>query len=152
MVFWKTKQQFFAQATVRLPCIFLELLPFLLFFIVDLGRSVLTYLMMLQMSGAEYSSASADPVAAFSAVVAEHMNADHSESTVAMVRHFLDLPVSAAEIVDLDQYAMNLIVELEGEKMKARLPFPRPAVSRADIKTLIVECTRAAAGKKTVEK
>ena len=104
-----------------------------------------TCLLVPQISGAEYSSASADPVAAFSAAVAEHMNADHAESTVAMVQHCLDLSVSAAEIVDLDQYGMNLIVVLEGEKMKARLPFPRPAESRSDIKSLIVECSRAAA-------
>ena len=98
-----------------------------------------------QLSGAEYSAASADPVAAFSAAVAQHMNEDHAESTVAMVQHSCGLSVSAAEIVDLDQYGMNLIVDFDGEKMKARMPFPRPAESRSDIKTLIVECSKAAA-------
>ena len=63
-----------------------------------------------QIPGAEYGAASADPVAAFSAPVAQHMNADHAESTAAMVRHYLQLPVSAARIVDLDRYGMNLQV------------------------------------------
>ena len=38
------------------------------------------------------------------------MNADHAESTAAMVRHYLELPVSAARIIDLDRYGMNLQV------------------------------------------
>ena len=103
--------------------------------------------MLAQISGADYSAAAADPVAGFSAPIAQHMNADHAESTAAMVRHFLQRPVSAARIVDLDRYGLNLQVELDGESMPARLPFPRPAENRGDIKTLIVECTRAAAGK-----
>jgi len=61
------------------------------------------------------------------------------------VRHYLGLPVSAARIIDLDRLGLNLEVEFEKQSMRARLPFPRPAESRADIKTVIVECTRAAA-------
>ncbi len=61
------------------------------------------------------------------------------------MRHYLGLPVSAARIIDLDRLGLNLEVEFEKQSMRARLPFPRPAESRADIKTVIVECTRAAA-------
>ena len=84
-------------------------------------------------------------MAQFSRPIAEHMNADHADSTAAMVRHYLGLPVTAARIIDLDKLGLNLEVEFGSESMQARLPFPRPAESRGDIKTVIVECTRAAA-------
>jgi len=41
----------------------------------------------VQMSAAEYDAASPDPVAPFSRPIASHMNADHADSTAAMVRH-----------------------------------------------------------------
>jgi putative heme iron utilization protein len=64
---------------------------------------------------------------------------------VQQVQHYLSLPVTAARIVDLDKLGLNLEIEFDGQSMRARLPFPRPAESRGDIKTVIVECTRAAA-------
>ena len=41
-----------------------------------------------QVTPAEYDAAQPDPIAAFSAPVAAHMNADHAESTAAMIKHY----------------------------------------------------------------
>jgi putative heme iron utilization protein len=66
-------------------------------------------------------------------------------SAALMVKHYLGLSVDAARIIDLDRLGMNLSVTRQGGALKARLPFPRPAADRKDIKDIIVEMTRAAA-------
>lgn len=98
-----------------------------------------------KVTGAEYTAASVDPVAAFSGPVCGHMNADHSESTVAMLKHYVGITVDKATMLSLDRLGVNVACERQGETFKCRLPFPRPAEDRKSIKELIVEMTRAAA-------
>jgi len=38
---------------------------------------------------ADYLSTDPDPVAEFSTPILEHMNADHSETTEAMIKHYI---------------------------------------------------------------
>ena len=95
----------------------------------------------------EYSTASVDPIGAFAAPVMNHMNEDHAESTAAMVRHYIGLDaVERAELVALDRLGFNVAVTRNGQTFKLRLPFPRPAQDRKDVKALIVEMSRASAG------
>ena len=55
-------------------------------------------------SPAEYLEASVDPIQAFAAPVMGHMNADHSESTIAMCMHYIGLDqLEKAELVQLDR-------------------------------------------------
>jgi len=96
-------------------------------------------------SGEEYLAASADPVAGFTGPVAGHMNADHAESISAMLTNAIGAEVTGAEIVAIDRLGMDCRGSLYGEVMKMRLPFPREAATRGDLKTLIVEMTKAAA-------
>lgn len=96
-------------------------------------------------SAADYAAAAPDPIAPFSAPVAGHMNADHAESTAAMVRHYVGISVDSAAILSLDSLGMNVACTRGGQSFKARLPFPRRAEDRKGIKDLIVEMTRAAA-------
>lgn len=97
-------------------------------------------------SGTEFAAAQPDPVAAFSAPIAKHMNEDHASSTRDMVEHYTGLPAESAEIVDLDRLGMNINTKYQGDVVPCRLPFPRPAEDRKMIKTLIVEMTRTAMG------
>jgi len=74
-----------------------------------------------------------------------HMNRDHAESTVAMVMHYVGLPdVEAAQLVALDRLGFMVQVTRHGQTFKLRLPFPRAAADRKDVKSLIVEMTQAA--------
>lgn len=54
-------------------------------------------------------------------------------------------------ITAVDRLGMYVLVDIgEGQSGKLRLPFPRPAQGRGDVKTLIVEMTNeamSAAGK-----
>ena len=72
-----------------------------------------------------------------------HMNDDHSSSTIAMVQHYIGLPqVEKAELVALDRLGFMVQITRTGQTFKLRLPFPRPAEDRKDVKTLIVEMTQ----------
>lgn len=68
------------------------------------GRKVLDSAMcVLQISSEEYKSTSKDPVAAFAEPIASHMNADHADSIVAMVKHYVGIAVAEAKIEGLDR-------------------------------------------------
>ena len=80
---------------------------------------------MPQISPSEYAEAEPDPIAAFAAPISKHMNEDHSESTVAMLRHFGKLSAESAKIVGLDSLGMDVLVTKDSESYKGRLPFTR---------------------------
>ena len=95
-------------------------------------------------AASDYLEASIDPIMAFAKPVMGHMNSDHGESTVAMVEHYIGIDqVEKADLVALDQLGFTTQVTRNGQTFKLRLPFPRPAADRKDVKTLIVEMTQA---------
>jgi len=108
----------------------------------------------------EYSAAKPDPIAEFGPSIAEHMNDDHMEATMAIVKATvpgMDDPESPdmteAIITTVDSLGMFVkVTRTEGieylpASFKCRVPFPRVAADRKDIKTLIVEMTQAASSK-----
>ncbi|GKY98225.1 hypothetical protein MPSEU_000780200 [Mayamaea pseudoterrestris] len=108
-------------------------------------------------SAADYAKTQPDSIAAFGGHVAKHMNDDHMEATIAMVQ--ANIPgmkdpnnkVTSAVITSVDSLGMYVKVtresgsELGPQTFKARLPFPRQAKDRGDVKGLIVEMTQASA-------
>ena len=110
-------------------------------------------------SAEEYREAKPDPIMAFGGHIAAHMNDDHMESTIAMVKHYVpglagaDNYVQAAEITSVDSLGMYVKItrdpdnddQLPGQpkQFKLRLPFPRPVTERKDVKNVIVEMTQA---------
>jgi len=95
-------------------------------------------------SPTDYQAAAVDSIQAFAKPVIGHMNDDHSESTIAMVMHYIGLnKVEKAELVALDRLGFAVQVTRLGQTFKLRLPFPRAAESRKDVKGLIVEMTQA---------
>ncbi|KMZ71235.1 Pyridoxamine 5'-phosphate oxidase-related FMN-binding protein [Zostera marina] len=87
----------------------------------------------------EYKSATIDPVSLFSKHIAVHMNRDHSEDTKAIVQHSTSVKVEFAHILDLDSIGFNVKAGYQGKTMKLRIPFPRQAENRKDVKNIIVE-------------
>ena len=91
----------------------------------------------------EYLEASVDPIQAFAAPVMGHMNSDHSESTIAMCMHYIGLDqLEKAELVQLDRLGFIVQCSRLGQTFKMRLPLPRAAEDRKDVKTLIVQMTQ----------
>lgn len=100
----------------------------------------------------EYTAAKPDPVAEFSNDIASHMNEDHMQATIAMVQTNVpgmepdpENPITEAMITSVDTLGMFIKVTREKpvkylpKQFKLRLPFPRPAEDRKDVKTLIME-------------
>ncbi|KAI4341178.1 hypothetical protein MLD38_025934 [Melastoma candidum] len=92
----------------------------------------------------EYGTAKVDPIAQFSKPVGSHMNRDHAEDTKLIVRHWTSIPVDTAYMLDLDSLGFSVKATCQGTTFKVRVPFPRPAEDRKDVKTLIVEMLQAA--------
>lgn len=92
----------------------------------------------------EFKAAKVDPISKFSKPVTSHMNKDHSDETKLMVQHSLSVPVDFAEMLDLDSLGFNVKAGYQGRNFKLRIPFPRRAENRKDVKTLIVEMLQAA--------
>ena len=100
----------------------------------------------------EYLAASPDPVSQFGPMIAQHMNEDHMDATIAMVANAIPgLVVTEAVITSVDSLGMFVKVTRtpqasdQPQQFKLRLPFPRKAEDRKDVKTLIVEMTQASA-------
>ncbi|TQD80436.1 hypothetical protein C1H46_034026 [Malus baccata] len=100
----------------------------------------------------EYKAAKVDPIAQFSKPVANlktiasqsHMNRDHADDTKVIVQHSTSIPVDSAYMLDLDSLGFNVKAGYQGDNFKLRIPFPRRAEDRKDVKTLVVEMLQAA--------
>lgn len=92
----------------------------------------------------EYKAAKVDPISQFSVPIASHMNKDHAEDTRAIVQHSTSVQVDFAHMLDLDSLGFNVKAGYQGNTLKLRIPFPRRAEDRKDVKTLIVEMLQAA--------
>eukprot|EP00558_Chaetoceros_sp_UNC1202_P004910 CAMPEP_0197246900 /NCGR_PEP_ID=MMETSP1429-20130617/23529_1 /TAXON_ID=49237 /ORGANISM="Chaetoceros sp., Strain UNC1202" /LENGTH=336 /DNA_ID=CAMNT_0042707673 /DNA_START=77 /DNA_END=1087 /DNA_ORIENTATION=- len=100
----------------------------------------------------EYQKCKPDAISAFGVHIASHMNDDHMESTIAMIESQVPgLNAKEAVITSVDSLGMYVKVTRspvdseEKQQFKMRLPFPRPANDRKEVKDIIVEMTRAAA-------
>ncbi|CAA6659093.1 unnamed protein product [Spirodela intermedia] len=92
----------------------------------------------------EYRAAKVDPISEFSSPIISHMNKDHAEETKAIVRHSTSVQVDFAYMLDVDSLGFNVKAGYQGDTLKLRIPFPRQAVDRKDVKNLIVEMLQAA--------
>ena len=100
----------------------------------------------------EYKNAKPDIISEFGPHIADHMNDDHMSSTIAMIESQVPgINASEAIITSVDSLGMYVKVSRTPEgsdqmqQFKMRLPFPREAKERKDVKEIIVEMTRAAA-------
>lgn len=62
---------------------------------------------------ADYMAATSDPIAPFSLPVIKHMNDDHSDSLVQMIKHYVEMPCSDAKITSMDRLGMTVKAKLE---------------------------------------
>ncbi|KAH8491301.1 hypothetical protein H0E87_023453 [Populus deltoides] len=97
-----------------------------------------------EFSKEEYRTAKVDPIAQFSKPVASHMNRDHAEDTRLIVQHSTSIPVDSVYMLDVDSLGFNVKAVYQGNTYKLRIPFPRRAEERKDVKTLVVEMLQAA--------
>ena len=110
----------------------------------------------------EYTAAKPDVISEFGPAIAQHMNEDHMAATIAMVQANVpglepdpDNKITEAIITSVDSLGMYVKVTREKpvkflpQQFKLRLPFPRPAEDRKDVKMQIMELTNAASAAET---
>ncbi|KAJ8527541.1 hypothetical protein K7X08_014992 [Anisodus acutangulus] len=97
-----------------------------------------------EFSKEEFRTAKIDPIYQYSKPITSHMNKDHAEDTKLIVRHSTSVPVDFAYMLDVDSLGFNVKAGYQENNFKLRVPFPRRAVDRKDVKALIVEMLQAA--------
>ncbi|KAL3341568.1 hypothetical protein AABB24_025892 [Solanum stoloniferum] len=97
-----------------------------------------------EFSKEEFRTAKVDPIYQFSKPITSHMNKDHTEDTKLIVQHSTSVPVDFAYMLDVDSLGFNVKACYKDTDFKLRVPFPRRAVDRKDVKALIVEMLQAA--------
>ena len=85
-------------------------------------------------SAEQYAAAEADPIKAFTPMIAGHMNADHKDTLIAMLAHYASLEVEDASIVGMDKVGMDLKVVKGDDSWRQRLAFIYPATDRKKVK------------------
>ncbi|XP_075475124.1 non-canonical heme oxygenase HOZ, chloroplastic-like isoform X2 [Primulina tabacum] len=101
-----------------------------------------------EFSREEFLTAVVDPIYQFSKPITSHMNKDHTEDTKLIVQHSTSVPVDFAQMLDVDSLGFNVKADCQGNTFKLRIPFPRRAADRKDVKALIVEMLQAAKASK----
>jgi len=90
-------------------------------------------------------SGEADPLAAAAAGIVEHMNLDHADATVAIVRHLAGLRAVAAVMTGVDQGGFDAAAtDAEGRVHTVRLSFPEPLRSAEEVRQAVISMVRAA--------
>ncbi len=112
---------------------------------VERARWVGGYGRMDSASGAAYATARPDPVAAPRAAAVDHLNADHADALLAIVRALGGYPdATAARCSGLDRLGIDFAVRTPRGPAPARVAFARPLTDGSQLRAATVELTRRA--------
>ncbi|PTR22862.1 uncharacterized protein DUF2470 [Rhodococcus sp. OK519] len=85
--------------------------------------------------------------AAVITAVTGHMNGDHTEDNLLIVRAFAQPNASAARMTGLDGDAGEWVADVDGAERTVHVPWLGPVTDRASIRTEVVALYRAACDK-----
>ncbi|WP_430331760.1 DUF2470 domain-containing protein [Rhodococcus sp. ACT016] len=85
--------------------------------------------------------------AAVVAAVTGHMNGDHADDNLLIVRAFAEPAANAARMTGLDSEFGEWVAEVDGSEQVARVPWLGPVTDRASIRTEVVALYKAACDK-----
>nr|WP_228430527.1 DUF2470 domain-containing protein [Baekduia soli] len=95
---------------------------------------------------ADYAAARPDPVGDAAGAVA-HLNDDHADALLAMVRALGGHPdATAARCTGADRYGLDLLVQTPRGAAPARVGFAGQVATAGDLRAATVELTRRARG------
>ena len=72
------------------------------------------------------------------AAVLHHMNDDHTDDSLVIVRGFAEPRATAATMTGLDAEAGEWSADVDGEQRQVRIPWLGPVAERADIRREVV--------------
>jgi heme iron utilization protein len=86
----------------------------------------------------EYRASAPDPLARSAAAIVDHMNADHSEASVSLLRHFLDRDVISATLTSVDRLGCDFDTVSASGSLPLRLAFPSPATTTEEVRASFI--------------
>lgn len=92
----------------------------------------------------EFREASPDPLAALANGIILHMNEDHHDALVAMVRFYCGIAATNAEMISLDRLGFKLRVTTEDGMKGARIAFPEPVTEPDGIRQVFIDLAKNA--------
>lgn len=93
---------------------------------------------------ADYEHASPDPLAEASSGILSHMNADHVDSMIFLVRTHAHLEASEATMTSVDRLGFTLRLKTPEGMKGARINFPREVATPQETRKVLVEMVRQA--------
>ena len=90
----------------------------------------------------EYARAEADPLADTASEIIQHMNADHADALVVLVRGFAGVEAEEATMTSIDRLGFHLRLKTGDRVHAARVPFTREVRNTQETRTVLIEMAR----------
>lgn len=97
-------------------------------------------------SAPDYYSARPDPLADAAPGIIEHINNDHADALVLVVRKFAGIECEEAAMTEVDRLGFHVRLKTQEGVRGARIAFPREVRSLADARKVLVEMVAQARG------
>jgi heme iron utilization protein len=93
----------------------------------------------------DYSNARPDPIAPSAVDICAHMNADHAEAQLALLKHFNARPdLIRAVMTSVDRFGCEFTSETPNGSLALRLAFPKPVNSSGEVRQTLISMLREA--------
>jgi putative heme iron utilization protein len=92
----------------------------------------------------EYARSRPDPLADSVAEIIQHMNADHKDALVLLVREFARIEPHEATMTAVDRLGFHVRVKTEDGMRGARIAFLREVTNPADTRSVLIEMVKQA--------
>jgi heme iron utilization protein len=95
----------------------------------------------------DYGAAAPDRIAPHAAGIVAHMNADHSDASVTLLRHFLGRPdIVSAHMTAVDELGCDFDTVGDNGRLPLRLPFSSPVPDQTGVREMLVSMLNDARG------
>ena len=93
----------------------------------------------------DYAGARPDPIAPFASGIVDHMNADHADSHVLLLEHFVGrADIESASMTGVDRLGCDFDTVTATGRHPLRLEFTRPVSSADEVRNVLVSMLRTA--------
>lgn len=99
----------------------------------------------------DYTTAHVDPLADYASGIIEHMNEDHADSLILLVKEFLDFDNENASMISVDRLGFQVRFKHNGEFYSRRIGFLTEAKTPEDARKVLVEMVKQARAAKENE-
>lgn len=92
----------------------------------------------------EYLEAEVDPLADSASGIIQHMNQDHADSLVLLVKHFTKVEAEEAAMISVDRLGMQVRIKADKEFYSRRIGFVREVHDTEECRRVIIEMVEQA--------